>query len=319
MSTLKSFHHLYNAALLRRFLGSNDELYQIQMKLEQTLAGIKGEERVLREIQDALLNTDFILLSNLQFTNDLGFSHQIDFLVLTTQFILLIEAKNISGTLYYNKKLRQFSRMRFDGTREHFQNPFDQLKRHHEFLHYLLKNANYQIPIIPLIINASPNSALDTSLQDEPIINVSSFRAAINKWQKQYRVIVTFETINKLKLFLENRVVFHETNRYITSNLIRKGVLCPACNFRSVMHFESRTWRCSTCNKNNRGALKLALRDYRILIGKTITNKEFRNWTGLENVVTASKLLRNFNFPYEGANRNRIYTIPQDYLFIDLP
>lgn len=316
---MKSFYHLYHETLLHRFKGSDETLNKIQTKFEQSLAGIRGEERVHREIQDSLINTEFILLKNLQFMNDTGFPHQIDLILLTSEFILLGEVKNISGTLYYNRSLRQFSRVRFDGVREHFQNPFDQLHRHHEFLHYLLKNANFKIPIIPLIVNANQNSSLDSSLQGEPILHVSSLRHTFNKLRQQYKTVAPFKTLEKLKTFLESQTIIHEANRYIPADLIAKGVLCPTCNFKTVMHFENRTWRCHTCNKNNRSALKLAIRDYRILLGKEITNRTFRDWTGITNRTTASKMLGHFNFPYTGTYRNRVYTIPQNYMFIENP
>lgn len=316
---MKSFYHLYHEALLKRFIGSNDELFHFQTRIDQTLAGIRGEERVHREFQESLHDTDYLLLTNLQFLNEHGFPHQIDILLLTTQFIILAEVKNISGTLSYDNKLRQFQRVRFDGVHESFHNPFDQLQRHHEFLYYLLRNANYQIPIIPLVINANSNSTLDSSLRNQPILNVSSLRTKLNILHEKYRTVTTFNSLMKIKNFLEKQTVFYESHRYVPNHSIQKGVLCPTCRFKSLMYFENRTWRCPSCKKNNRHALKLAIRDYRILISNEITNRSFRDWTGLDNITTASKLLRNFNFPFKGTYRNRVYTIPQEYLFIEEP
>ena len=315
---MKSFYHLYHEALVKRFIGSNDELFHFQTRIDQALAGIRGEERVQREFQESMHDKDYLMLTNLQFINEHGFPHQIDILLLTTQFIMLAEVKNISGTLSYDNKLRQFQRVRFDGVHESFPNPFDQLQRHHEFLYYLLRNGKFQIPIIPIIINANYNANFDQSLRDQPIINVSSLRTKLSELRKQYRVVTTTKNLLTIQNFLKNQTVFHEANRYVPYHSIQKGVLCPVCDYKSLMLYENKTWRCLQCNKTNRKALKMALKDYRILVSPEITNKAFREWTNINNVYTASKILHRLAFPSKGGNRNRVYFIPQEYMFLEI-
>lgn len=313
---MKSFQHLYQDALLRRFIGSFEELNLVRSQLDLANAGIAGEERVKKAFEDCIRNEE-ILMHNLHFISDSNYSYQIDFLLLTPYFILLVEVKNISGTLHYDSKLRQFSCTKFNGETKTYPNPFDQLLRHHEFLYYFLKNAEIHLPIHSLIINANQNSTLDASFHDQPIIHLSSIRNTLNELKSRYPKVTSKQKLIKLKHFLESNFAFHEGNRYISTHLLKKGVLCPTCRFESKMIYENRTWRCETCEKNNRKALKLALKDYRILIGAEITNSMFRDWTGLENIYAASKILRYFNFPSTGKNRGRVYTIPQEYMFID--
>lgn len=315
---LKSFYHLYHEALLRRYTGSNDELDKFQTRINQALAGISGEERVERSIYDCLRGADYVLCSNLQFANEADYSHQIDFLVLTPRFILLIEVKNISGTLYYDASLRQFSRLKYDNTLETFTtNPFDQISRHHEFLYYFLRRADVHIPIIPLVINANQNATLDSSLRGLPIINLSSLAFKLKDLSAQHAIVANLADLQRIKQYLESQTIIHETNRYVPAESIQKGVLCPHCQFKSLMRFESRTWRCISCHKNNRKALKFAIRDYRILIGKYMTNEQFRDWTGIQHKDTAYKLLQGLNLKATGEKRGRKYEIPPDYMFLE--
>lgn len=314
---MKSFYHLYHEALVRRFKGTNDELNSFQTRINQALAGIAGEQRVEREIYHCIRETNSFLCSNLQFENEFNCSYQIDFLLLTPRYILLMEVKNISGTLYYDQKLRQFSRLKYDNTTESFPNPFDQINRQHEFLYYLLKRADFHLPIVPLVINANTNATLDRSFHGMPIINLSSLAYKIKELNSKHPVATNLAILNQMKLFLESQTIFHEANRYVPAESILKGVLCPHCQFKSLMHFESRTWRCLNCHKNNRKALKFAIRDYRILIGKSITSEQFRDWTGIQHKDTAYKLLQGLNLKAIGEKRGRKYEIPTDYMFLE--
>ena len=315
---MKNFYHLYYDALLRRFTGSSEELYNFQTRIDRTTAGMAGEQRVYQDIEDCMSGEPFALLHGLQFINHNNIPHQIDLLLLTTRYILVIEVKNISGTLFYDKELRQFSRTLFDDKHEFFANPFDQLLRHHEYVYYLLKNANIKVPVSSLIINSNTNATMDQSLRGEAIININSLRNTLNNLQHKYPQIMAANGPERLKHFFESKNVFYEATRYIPLTSIQSGVLCPTCDFKNLMVYDSRTWRCFSCKQNNRKALKLALRDYRILVGDTITNEKFRDWTGISNPYTASKILRNLNFPASGKTRSRIYTIPQEYMFLEI-
>lgn len=313
---MKSFQHLYQDALLRRLIGSFDELSDIQSRIDLANAGIVGEDRVKMAFDDCLRD-DEILMQNLQFVSDSSYSHQLDFVLLTTHFLLLVEVKNISGTLYYDAELRQFTCKKFNGDIKTYRNPFDQILRHHEFLYYFLKNAHVHLPIHALIINANANSTLDQSFHGQPIIHLSALRNTLNELKSRYPKVTSKQMLVKLRDFLESKTVFLEGYRDVKKESLKRGVLCPSCNFSSVMQYVNRTWHCYSCGKNNRYALKLALKDYRILIGPEITNRQFRDWTGLEDVYAASKILRYFKFPSTGLKRGRVYTIPQEYMFLD--
>lgn len=284
--------------------------------MDRTAAGMVGELRVLHELEDCMTDEPFTIIHGLQFLNHVDHPCQIDLLLITTRYVLIIEVKNISGTLYYDKSLRQFSRKLIDQEPQHLKNPFDQILRHYEFVCYLLKNANIEVPLVSLVVNANTNSIMDTSLRGEPIINISSLRYTLRTLRQKYSQMLSITNLEKLGRFFESQNVFYEGKRYVPTSLIQHGVLCPTCNFQHLMVYDSRTWRCFNCHRNNRKALKLALRDYRILIGDLITNQTFRDWTGITNSQTATKLLLNLSFEAKGATKARIYTIPQEYMFI---
>jgi len=314
---LKSFHHLYHEALVRRFNGNDEDLINFQARINLALAGIAGEQRVQRELIDCLQNDASIIAENIQFITDRNYPYQIDTLVFTEQFILLAEVKNITGILSYDPTLRQFSRIRADGKQENFPNPFDQLFRQYDFLTHLLKSKGFVIPIVPILINANNYATLHTSLRSQPIILVQSLRAKLAQLRQQYKERYPMDIIQSIHDYVMSQNTFYEANRYVSIHSLKRGVLCPHCNFKSTMHYESRTFCCPICLRTNRKALLLTLRDYRILVGPHINNSQFREWTGVSSCKTASKILARLNFDYVGSNRKRIYTVPQEYMFLD--
>ncbi|MGA4516681.1 hypothetical protein ACPA0F_05285 [Solibacillus silvestris] len=61
-------------------------------------------------------------------------------------------------------------------------------------------------------------------------------------------------------------------------------------------------------------AIFLALHHYRVLIGDRITNRELREFVGIDCKAVTSKLLKRLNFEQFGKGRGVYYLIPEDVL-----
>lgn len=71
-------------------------------------------------------------------------------------------------------------------------------------------------------------------------------------------------------------------------------------------------FRCSKCGCFDRSdqALRQALYDYRALYGEKITNRQFREFMGVENIWTATKMLNRAVPQKEGKNKGTVHFIP---------
>ncbi|RSL35137.1 NERD domain-containing protein [Salibacterium salarium] len=88
-----------------------------------------------------------MIFHDLRLRNSLRY-FQIDTLILTSSFFLIIEVKNIAGTLSFDPHRYQMVR-KANGTAEEFSDPRLQVKRHHlQFEKWLEQQ---QIPIPPFI------------------------------------------------------------------------------------------------------------------------------------------------------------------------
>ena len=309
---LKSEKLIYLEALVSRLEADDEEFIPFQEAYYRVQAGMAGEEKMQRTLADYHFKNSFKIFYNFECINEKGFSHQIDALIITTRFLLVIEVKQISGTLFYKPAFHEFVRQTEEGIIENFLNPFDQVYRHQLLVSHLLSSWGIQLPVFSIVVNAKIKTKLDSSLNGSPILHLSGLPKFLEKLNENYA-----ETKVNL-LDLENKLLAIScrlpVRRKIERHRLRNGVLCEKCEFQHVMYYHHGSWVCPQCGEKNREAIFLALHQYRVLIGDRITNRELREFVGIDCKAIASKLLKRLNFQQFGKGRGVYYLIPEDVL-----
>ena len=100
----------------------------------------------------------FFVLHNLMLMNSAQHSHQLDTLFICTNFMLVVEIKNINGRLDFDDITHQCIRTKPDGTVEGFPNALTQTQRHMQFLKVI--SQNYSLPIEGAVIIANPSAII---------------------------------------------------------------------------------------------------------------------------------------------------------------
>lgn len=95
-------------ALLRRLDPNDSDISYFKDSLVRLKFGYEGEQRVDREWFEMPYLAEHYLLMNYEVQNEFGFSHQIDTLLLTKNFLLILEVKNIAGRIDYEELKHQF-------------------------------------------------------------------------------------------------------------------------------------------------------------------------------------------------------------------
>ncbi|WP_431027839.1 nuclease-related domain-containing protein [Lysinibacillus sp. LZ02] len=306
----KSSQLLYYQALLRRIYKHDVEYEDFHKQFISLEAGHSGEQRTDREFIDIALTHPHYLLYNLELLNAQGTSHQIDSILFTPNFLLIVEIKNMNGTLFYTAAHHQFGRIRHNGQVDIFSDPFAQSHRHQKVLERLLHRWGFRIPVMYVVVVANSNVRFDHSLQHYPILQLSGLRL-FEQYSTEYANTTELE---KLSMYLLNTLHRPAVKRFVASERLRKGVLCAKCQFQEVMIYVNRTWYCTKCGEQDKKAVHQALHDYRLLISDRITNKEFRDFVGIESMQVASKILSRLGYEKIGDKRGRVYIIPEDCL-----
>lgn len=256
---------------------------------------------------------DFYILQDLRIPQ--GTKHyQIDFLLLSTKFILLIENKNMPGIIEFDPDFKQVFR-RYNDTTEVYDCPVDQVKRQvYQFRNWLKKHNINPLPLEFLVTYSNHGSILQNPSKNKEIYDRvckgGNLVFKVDEFQNLHqKEVLSLKDVKKLtKLLIKSHEPEEATiSKYgISPSEIIPGILCPAC---SKFHMErvSRSWYCPHCGTTSSNAHEQALLDYFLLIGPTITNKQLRSFLQLPSRSIATNLLSSMKLQYSGSTKNRVY------------
>lgn len=299
-------------SLLHRLHHNDSDYSFFKESYHRQVAGFDGEKWVDREWFDMPNLGCHYLLFNFEFENDFGFPHQIDTLSLTTRFMLIVEIKNISGRVEIDEEKHQMIVTRTDGTMKSYGNPIDQIRRHSEHLRLLLNKMKVPLPIEGALVFSNPATIIGNVPKNFPIFHSSGLRHFVQRLLKKYPEKLSENQLNQLSNALLAKLKHKEVRPTIDFSRIKKGVLCEVCDFNFVMNYIGGTWQCMSCGARDKRAILQGLHDYRALISNKITNKEFRQFFGVESMDAASKILIRLGLESFGEKRGRYYLIPNN-------
>ena len=126
---------------------------QIERDMKLLAYGIVGEESIAFELNNSYL--PIIVLHDLHLEHE-GLSAQIDYLIITTKFCLVVECKNLFGNLEVNSRGEFIRELDFNGKRkkEGIYSPITQNARHMEMIK-LLRLANKRNPLMRVVLEKS--------------------------------------------------------------------------------------------------------------------------------------------------------------------
>ncbi|MCM3567401.1 NERD domain-containing protein [Neobacillus mesonae] len=278
---------LKTQALKRRLIPGHVKHPEIENSLARRKAGYWGE-RILSQYLKQLPHDKYHIIHDLHLELN-GFRLQIDHLLLSQNFILLIESKNIQGTLFFDDKFNQLIRHNDDGTEEVFEDPRVQARWHRVLLEkWLNQKGFHMLPIDFLIFFASNKTILKThssTIRDaQKICKARDIFNKIYSLERQYNgKKIRYESLIDIgKLLLNQHVpeIIDILKEYgIVEKDILLGVRCPYCSY-IPMWYEKGKWRCPSCHTLtfSHETFREAIHDYCCLYKPTITNSKFRHF-----------------------------------------
>ncbi|EIJ80702.1 nerd domain-containing protein [Bacillus methanolicus PB1] len=299
-------------ALLRRLPKNHPKRPEIEEDALKRQAGYKGEQ-ALDFYLNLLPEKDYTIFHDLRLPY--GNSHfQIDTLLLSSTFALILEVKNISGTLIFDRTFNQLIRITGD-KEESFPDPLSQVyNQHYQFKNWMEKRKIPELPIEYLVVISNSSSIIKISGNSNiyrKICPVGDLLRRINEISKIYKsIIITQKEIRRISQFLlknHSEPSYDITQIYgISKKEISTGVQCPSC-FTMPMIRKHGTWECPLCQTRSKTAHVQALQDYFLLIDSSITNKQFRDFLHLHSINTANYLLSSMNLCTSGSTKSRLY------------
>ncbi|WP_312471076.1 nuclease-related domain-containing protein [Neobacillus sp.] len=307
-------------ALSQRLPLNYPKYQQVLEELGKRQAGYQGE--VALDYYLRLLPIDkYMILHDLNLP-DGDYNCQIDTLLLTPEFALIIEVKNMAGKLIFDTENEQF--MQFNNEKEKgYSYPIAQAERHQEYVRQLI--AKHKFPPVPvdyLVVISNRYASYVTTGKNahkvKPrVCKADVFKNKILYFEKLYSdPFLNAKDLQKLSRLLVKMNTI-PTNYILKKYEIKKedlltGVYCPTCNHFPLIRKKLK-WYCSSCGKFSKDAHINALKDYFLLIDSKITNKQFREFAHIKSHDSAKRFLLSANLNYFGTNKGRAYfpkTIP---------
>lgn len=287
----------------------------MQANLARYLKGYRGEKAVSYYL-DFLPEKENYIFHSLRLPSGKYF-FQIDYLVLTVRYALILECKNFFGTLYFDEDFKQMIRIANE-KEEGFQDPISQAKWHQHQLRSLLKLHNITLPIEYFVVISDPSTIVKTSPKNreamKKVVHGHSLLEKIAEVDSRYQnEILDSKEVRKLSKLLLKSHTPEDIDVLVKYGLrigdINTGVRCPGCG-RIPMIRQNVTWYCGGCGMKDKKAHVSAVTDYFHLFGDSITNKQFRDFVHLRSDTSAKRMLKAMELPFSGSNKGRIYCDP---------
>ncbi|CEG21974.1 Nuclease-related domain protein [Planococcus massiliensis] len=293
-------------ALLRRMSLQHPMRNTISDVLKGAQAGIGGEERL-----DEMLEFFDPPYPHL-FIHDLSLPEkiQIDTLLITQSFLMILEVKNMSGKLRLTTNPSGLHQTLANGQEKTYKSPVVQAETAKIKMEKVLKRFSYPLKIETAIVLAYPSQTMEGVPPGVNVWKADEVMVQLHRFQST-EPLITLEQMNAIGQLLLSmhqpyqpfplapkfNIAFHE---------IESGVFCEQCRVKK-MNKINRRWHCKTCNFFSGNAHLMALDEWFMIYKSTITAKECMNFLGLRDSDTARRILKNVDLEESGSRCFRTY------------
>ncbi|WP_181347249.1 nuclease-related domain-containing protein [Thalassobacillus sp. CUG 92003] len=307
-------------ALLRRLPPTHPMQAPLNENLSRRRTGYLGEQQ-LKYPLSLLPEEDYLIFHDLRLFDGVHY-FQIDTLLLSRRFFLIIEVKNISGTLYFDRDFNQVIRT-LDDKKEKFNDPVLQAEQQGFHLNkWLAQQSSANVPIECIVAISSQKAILETPSRQndthDKVIHAINLPFAINKLaslhQTEHSTVESLQRISKVLLKAHTplqRDLLHQSN--ILKQELTMGVQCERCQHMPMLQ-QSGKWQCPYCQKTSVEAHLYALQDYTLLLDTSISNVRCQDFLCIQSATVAKKILRACALRSIGANKGRTYYVTYEHL-----
>lgn len=303
-------------ALMERIIPNHPKTHIIEQDYKAWRAGYKGELQTDYRLS-FLPEKGYHIFRDLRLQDE-KWHFQIDTLILTLRYILLIETKAYSGTLFFDKHSEQMIQTK-DGQEKSYDNPINQVRMQVWHLKRWLRNHKFSVPPIYHLVAISNSSTIikvsDRSLNNLIVKGDVLLSRVLQLEETLSNPSFTDKEVKKLsKSLLKNHFPHHPDilKQYsLTPDDLQKGVQCPSC-LTFGMDRDKWVWHCPVCQYKSKTAHHKTVKEFFFLISPFIKNQMCREFCPGVSSKTIKDLLISLNLPHTGTKKGRIYHMPPD-------
>lgn len=302
-------------ALCRRTPMAHPNKTRIKKALAKCKSGYQGEQSI-DYFLDFLPEESYFILHDLRFKHHKHY-FQIDTLLLSQSFMVILEVKNMAGTLIFDQDFQQLIRVK-DAQEQAFPDPCLQIQRQKlQMEEWFLKHEFPPLPLHTFIVISHPNAVIRTQPSNSRLSNLvirrDYLQTKISQLEAKHEQKIATETELKKGIRLLRRhhkpADFCILDRFEMSEAdLLKGVFCNQCDDLPIQKIHGK-WYCPACHTKDKKAHIPALKDYALLINTNINNPEARRFLQIHDSAAMTRLFKSMDLPYLGENKSRVYSL----------
>lgn len=303
-------------ALMERILKYHPKIASIEEDYKAWRAGYRGELQTDYRLS-FLPEKGFFIFRDLRLA-DGEWHFQMDTLILTLRYILLVETKNYSGTVFFDKDSEQIIQTK-DEKEKSYDNPLLQVRMQAWHLKRWLQHHKFNVPPIYHFVTISNPSTIvktnDRSLNKLIVKGDVLLNRVLKVDEYNSNVFIQEKEAKKLsRLFIKKHTPHHPDilKPYsLTQADLQPGVQCPSC-LSYGMQRAKWFWRCPVCSHTSKTAHHKTIKDFFLLINPNLSNAAFRDFSNISSMRAATNILTSMNLSSTGEKKGRTYHIPPD-------
>lgn len=289
---------------------TSSEYREVYKKFDSRRAGYNGECNVDRHISKLSPTKDVVVLQDINLQINPNWFIQIDTLIITNKYILILEVKSYKGTLHFEDNPYALIQIVDDDSIVR-RCPQLQALGYVEGLKEWLGRQGFTIPIYVNLVLGYPTAQVKTPPKLIQLIQAEEVPLRVRDLNRKMSPVLSSEEVHILKDLLRSAndpfLIFPLTTYYrIDSSKVRPGIICDKCGTLLSKHNHI-YWFCRSCLVVSKDAPKKGIVDWLMIMQTTISNEECRTWLGLKDKYAASYLLRHSTLEKIGDNRARRY------------
>ncbi|MEH7436125.1 nuclease-related domain-containing protein [Neobacillus drentensis] len=273
-------------------------------------AGIGGEERVAEVLRKHSFSFNHHIFHDLSPSSNEKF--QMDTVSLTPWYGVVLEVKNIGGVLEFKDNPPQLIRTKDDGHKDGFESPVVQLERNRDLLTDWLHCRNIRLPIYGAVVLAYPKQIVAVPPINTKLLFPNLIPSFIRGLPQQGKKLEldTFQWLSAELLQSHQPFIPKPISEAYGIPLkdFKPGVRCGSCGRIGMLKLP-RTWFCPFCEATDHLAHERNLREWFLIFKRTITNRECREFLGIDDIQLAKRILTSMDLQSTGTFRNKTYVI----------
>lgn len=279
--------------------------------LYRTEAGYAGETKVDRYLESIDFPERVHIFTDLQLSINPKFDIQIDTLILTPSYALILEIKNIAGSLTYISNPPHFECTYEDKKSIVIDCPIMQINNNRNGLDTWLERSGFPIRTTGKIVMANNKTSVKNAPTEMQIMYAKHLPLYF-RTRKNGKVLLTDNQFSalaeKLARSQQQYNPYPLCERYrIDKTHIYKGIICSLCN-NKIERINHMVWVCPACELKSNQPFTEGLKDWFMIMKNTISNEECREFFQLKDKYAANYVLKSLSLKRVGKSRASIYT-----------